>query len=204
MEKEKKSSAERATVPDEAEQIKIPVKFNKQIKQIPLEEAIALCQKGMKFDLISEELSRLKNLAATENLSTSDYLTMLENNKQQARRESLMQKCGGDSSLADYILKLEGVSAEDSLGNFEEVKKYFPEIKSKSELPEAVTAASELKGSSLLDELLRYRLKNQRNIDKLNKNKQDADFASIGSQRETGAADYDPAKLQFIKGLWNK
>ncbi len=204
MEKEKKSSADGATEPHEAEQIKIPVKFNKQIIKLSLEEAANLCQKGMKFDLISKELVRLKELATAEKLNISDFLSMLENKKLQTRRETLIEKCGGDTALADYILELEGASPTESNADFEEVKKYFPEFKNVSDLPEAVKEAAELKGSRLLDELLRYRLKKQRSIDAAKNKQYDADFASIGSQREALSVDYDPAKLQFLKGLWNR
>jgi len=204
MEKEKKSFAETATIPNSAEEIKIPVKFNKQIIKLSLEDAAVLCQKGMKFDLISEELARLKELAAAENLNISDFLSMLENKKRQTRREMLVEKCGGDDALADYILELEGVPTADRNTDFEEVKRYFPEIKSISDLPEAVKVAAELKGSGLLNELLRYRLKKQRSIEAVKSKQSDADFASIGSQREALSVDYDPAKLQFLKGLWNR
>ena len=41
----------------------IEVKFNKEIKKLTLDEATTLAQKGMKLDLISEELDILRALS---------------------------------------------------------------------------------------------------------------------------------------------
>ena len=55
------------TTPLETPEITVPIKFNKEIKEIPLSEASALAQKGMKFDLISEEYKTLKKLSQKNN-----------------------------------------------------------------------------------------------------------------------------------------
>ena len=57
------------TLPNE--EMLIPVKFNKEIKNIPLQRATELAQKGMKFEMIEENYETLKSLALAENKSVS-------------------------------------------------------------------------------------------------------------------------------------
>ena len=75
-----------------SEETYIPVKFNKEVKNIPISEAAELVQKGMKFDLISEEYKRLKNLAAKEEKAVSDYITLLETKENEKRYQNLLEE----------------------------------------------------------------------------------------------------------------
>ena len=50
----------------------------------------------------------------------------------------------------------------------------------------------------------RYRHKKQMEISVFKDNEKLANNSSIGSQREHISADFDPAKLEFINGIWGK
>ena len=61
--------------------ITIPVKFNKQIKNLTPEEATVLAQKGLKFDSIAEDYARLKELASQSGKSVPEFLQHLKEEK---------------------------------------------------------------------------------------------------------------------------
>ena len=84
-----------------SEETFIPVKFNKEVKNIPLSEATDFVQKGMKFDLISEDYKRLKNLAASGGRTVCDYITLLESQENSKRFEKLLEECGGNETAAN-------------------------------------------------------------------------------------------------------
>ena len=70
-EAESKVAAEKETIPNEAEKIFVPVKFNKEIRNLELGEAAALAQKGLKFDAIAKDYESLKRIAAQNGNSIS-------------------------------------------------------------------------------------------------------------------------------------
>ena len=192
-------NAEAATMPPTEGATKIPVKFNKETRLLDMSEAAALAQKGMKYDLISADLERMKQLAASEGHSVGDYLSVLEARRNDARLAELTQKCGGDKDFAEHILTLESNSQASFDGGFSELKTEFPEIEDISALPEEVRQAADTRGSSLLDEYLRYLHRNARQ----EQNLQSAADAAIGSQRQSGAPQ-NPERTEFIKALWGK
>ena len=76
-------------------------------------------------------------------------------------------------------------------------------IDSIEKLPEQVVLNSELKGSNLLDEYLRYLLKTSKLNAQMQSEIQNAESASIGSQ--SGASSVcDSARNEFIKGIWSR
>lgn len=186
------------TLPNE--EMLIPVKFNKEIKNIPLQRATELAQKGMKFEMIEENYEILKSLALAENKSVSEFLQSLKAEKAEIRKSQLIEKCGGDEELALHILELENASVKDN-GRFDEVEKFFPNIKTADMLPTEVLERSRLNNTKLLDEYLRYLL-----IEKLKRKRADAqtfkaDQSSLGSlQNKNGAVDIEA--VEFLKGLW--
>ena len=67
------------TTPHNAEkEIIIPIKFNKEVKELTLSQAAELAQKGMKFDLISEDYERLKKISRISGKSVPEFLNQLE------------------------------------------------------------------------------------------------------------------------------
>ncbi|MBR4973313.1 MAG: hypothetical protein IKY45_02480, partial [Clostridia bacterium] len=74
-----------ATIPQDNE-ITVPVKFNKQVKNLTLGEASLLAQKGMKFDLIRDDFETLKKLAAKSNKSVPEYLQALKQREEERKK----------------------------------------------------------------------------------------------------------------------
>ena len=143
-------TADKENPSESAQEITVPVKFNKEIKNLKLEEAGVLAQKGLKFDSIAKEYGKLKELAARDGKSVPEYLEALAKEKAETRKKELTEQCGGNEELAAYVLRLEKPS-DTELG-FEELQKEFPSFRSVGDLPEEVVERAKLKGRLLLDE----------------------------------------------------
>jgi len=189
-----------ATIPENTAEITIPVKYNKEIRQLDVETASALAQKGMKYDVISEDYNTLKALAAEESKSVPQFLADLKNSRIEIRKNYLTEKCGGDSQLAEHILNLEKNSVKTD-GGFSELNSLFPEIKTEDDLPQEVVDNSQLKGTLLLDEYLRYRLSNERRQKAAEMHRKRTENQSLGSQINRKGAE-SPETEEFLKGLW--
>ncbi len=185
--------------PSETEEILIPIKFNKEIRKLTLDEAGALAQKGLKFEAIADDYEHLKQLALKDGKSVSAFLQALRQAQSDNRKKELAEQCGGNEEIAEYVIKLEGGEQNDP--GFEELQASFPEIRSLRDLPEEVVENARLTGRLLLDEYLRYRLHNQRSVDRAAVVQKAADQSSIGSLKDrTGGS--NPETEEFIKGLW--
>lgn len=196
--------AEKAEVTDTTPQASqqdsfIPVKFNKEIRNLSFEEAGVLAQKGLKYEAIEKDYSALKELAGKENKSVPELIADLTRQYNETKKASLTEKCGGDAALAEHIMCLEnGVSPDNG---FAELKEAFPKIDSLDSLPESVVKNSELRGTLLLDEYLRYLFAEEKSAKaqaELQKNIQKASTGSLANQ--TGAS--SPETEEFLKGLW--
>ena len=177
----------------------IPIKFNKEIRNITLDEAATLAQKGLKFDIIAEDYNTLKALATQNQKSVSEFLLTLQKNQQETRKKELAEQCGGNCEMAEYVLKLEEPK-QDHLG-FAELQSAFPNISSIEDLPEEVVERATLNGRLLLDEYLRYQLANKQMSENVAAAQKQAEEASIGSQRDRRGG-LNPETEEFIKGLW--
>lgn len=182
-------------------EITIPVKFNGEMKNLTVDEASLLAQKGMKFDSIKNDFEQIKKLARTHGKSIPEFIQAMKQNETELRRKELLQKCSGDTELVDKITALEEKESEISFDSFNEVKEFFPKIQNVEALPEQVVENARLKGTLLLDEYLRYLLAQKRRQEKSIKSQAEAEKLSIGSQFNQNA----PVSLEseeFIKGLW--
>ena len=186
------------------EQLMLSVMLDGKECRLNAEEAAALAQKGFDYEAIKDDYERIKELALSDGHSVGEFLSLIETQRLNKRRAELLDKCAGNAELADYILLLEAKKKKITDYGLKEVKEYFPSISSIEELPQEVVERSRLRGSSLLDELLRYRHKKSEAQKGLKRAESSASASSVGSQREYIVGDYDPAKLQFIKGIWGK
>ena len=184
-----------------ADEVTVPVKFNKVTKNITLDEAARLAQKGMKFDMIRENYERIVDLASKRDLSVSDFIDAIECEDLNSRKAKLLEMCSGNEELADHILELEKNNGKEKC-DFDELHNFFPEIKSFEQLPDQVSEAVKLKGTKPLDEYLRFRLREKRARLENEKNRRDAEFSGIGPQRRNSAGQ-DPANAEFLRGIWN-
>ena len=186
-----------------SKEILIPVKFNKETKNIPLSEASELLQKGMKFDLISEDFKKLKELALKENMSLGEYVSHLEQKKSDSDYQKLLEECAGNEKIAKRIQGLEkGEKAKEI--DLSEITEYFPKIKGEEDLPESVRETISLKGENPLNVYLRYLLKEKQKLKRLEKQQSDAENSGIGSQSKNEASGFDAAANQFLKGIWSR
>lgn len=187
------------TTPKSDEPIKIPIKFNKETRNLTLEEATTLAQKGLKFESIEKEYNLLKQLALRENKSIPLYIAELDRRYNEEKKQSLTEKCGGNEEIAEHILSLEN---EKKAGDgFDELTSAFPEIKSKENLPREVLDNAELKGTLLLDEYLRYLLSQKRNAQTVARKQREGEKSSTGSlinRRDSQTSETE----EFLKGLW--
>lgn len=197
-EKEETSAAEETT-PSAGKEVFVPVKFNKEIKNLGLEDAARLAQMGLKFEAIADDYEALKNIAAKGGHSVSEYIAELSRQNDENRRQELTEECGGNEKMADYVMQLEK-SGEES-DDFAELTAEFPKIKSISDLPDSVVQKSELRGTKLLDEYLRYRLTEEREAASAALKQKNAENLSLGSLTDRKGG-INPETAEFLKGLW--
>lgn len=190
------------TIPENADsKILIPVKFNKQTHDLTAEQAASLAQKGMKYDIISEDYSRMKSLAGKSGCDVASFLNALEERQESDRKRELLEQCAGNEELTEHILKLENSSNKSFADSFAEISQQIPEIDDISKLPDEVIENARKNSTALLDEYLRYRLRLEREkMDAIDIQK-NAQQASVGSQRKATAAE-NPVTGEFIKALW--
>lgn len=186
-----------AEVPDDNKTIS--VKFNKEVKEISLEEAKELAQKGMKFDAVSEMLERLKNLSISEGKSVLEYIAHLEKKAMLKRAEGLIEGCSDKDELLELITNL-SLDKKPNLLGFEELQSAYPEIDDVSKVPEEVLENANLYGRNVFDQYLRYLFEKNKREEKIKKTL--ADNKSIGSQSKKDDGSFDPVGSRFLKGLW--
>lgn len=186
---------------EQAEEILIPIKFNKEEKMLSIAEAAELAQKGMKFDTLSDTLNELKAMSKERGKSITQFIKDLKVGFAQKRLEELSEKCGGNTEMAEHILKLESEKTADNLLGFDELNRNFPDIKSPEQLPEKVLSAAQLKGTLLLDEYLRYLLAERQRADEAVKQEKQNKLLSTGSQLNKKGR-INPVTAEFLKGLW--
>lgn len=199
---ETKVEENRATTPESTTHLpNVTLKFNKEILEVPYDEAVTLAQKGLKFDKISPELERIKNLAGKKGMSIGDFLSEIENSETAARREQLLESSGGNEELTEHILKLEEQSKikNDSL---ESLKREFPQIKSSEDLPDEVLEQLDLVGGNMLSAYLLY-LHRQNLLSEESRLRQAQNRATALGSQQKNAPENTSSNEEFIKGIWS-
>lgn len=192
-------SAAEATTPEK--EITIPVKFNKETKNLTLDEAIMLSQKGMKFDSLSRDIDRLKELARMSDKSVSEYLSELEQARTDKYREELVRQCGGNTEIAERLITLEKKDSPAIKGE-EELEEFFPGMKA-SEVPEEVAELCRMKNTNLVNELLRYNAKKELSLSRQKQKQSENERADTGSLKTSKSPD-NPESAEFIRGIWSR
>ena len=207
MEENLSETQAQATIPEAPqthEDFNLSVRFNKEDVNLDYDSAVRLTQKGMKFELIEDDYIKVRELAKKEGKTLSQYVKTLEENHIADRKNRLLDLCGGNVALCDKIIELEDAKQTENGADLSEIRENFPEIDSIEKLPEQVKENCELKGTNLLDEYLRYLLKQSKLKAQTQLDMQNATNSSVGSQN-TGAASFcDCAGDEFIKGIWSR
>lgn len=199
MEKQKNIKSKEGLENTSSDEKTISVKFNKEVKEISLEEAKELAQKGLKYDAVSEIFERLKTLSADEGKSVLEYVAGLEKKATLKRAQGLIDSCSDKDELLELILNWGNDKKQKVLG-FDELKTAYPEMDDISKVPEEVLQNAKLHGRNLFDEYLRYLFETKKREEKINKSLYDN--KSIGSQAKKDNGSFDPISSRFLKGLW--
>ncbi len=190
------------TIPEASnEDIKIPIKFNKENKELSIKEAKELAQKGLKYDMITSDFARLRAMAEKNKKSVSEFLSFVDESLKAQRRNEILSKCGGNEEMADKFISMEEQisGGNEQLG---ELKEYFPEIENISQLPEEVKTAAAEKGSRLLDEYLRHLYLLQKKEKEKQEIKKEINNHTLGSLKTEDDKSLDPVRNMFLKGIW--
>lgn len=177
----------------------ISVKFNKEVKEISLEDAAILAQKGLKFDAVTPMLERIKALSSYEGKSASEYIAELEKKAMLKRAEGLVEGCANKEDLLEAIAKL-GNEKKPTVAGFDELQAAYPEMDDISKVPDEVIENAYLHGRNLFDQYLRYCFAKKQREEAFKKNL--ADKQSVGSQSKKDDGTFDPISARFLKGLW--
>ena len=178
--------------------VTVPVKFNKEIRNLTAEEAGTLAQKGLKFELIENDFLKLKTLAGNRKMSVPEYISELEKEQAQKRKEQILSEYKESEALAERIAELE--SGKENDDGLSELREYFPTVKELSDLPRAVVESASLKGENLLNAYLKYRIVKKRQADEERLFERGARDASVGSLKSAGESTEDA----FLRALWGK
>lgn len=194
---------EAPTTAENSADVVIPVKYNKEVMNLSIERAGELAQKGMKFEALTNEWELLKQLATDSGKTVMQFLNSVKAEKQNSTVNSLIEKCGDDTFLANEVLRVFEQNGGKENADFSELQESFPEIKSIDDLPESVLENAKLCGRPLLDEYLRYRLGQEKAVKENLLSQQRGKATTAGSQLNKSRGD-NPEAAEFLKGLWRK
>ena len=187
---------EDTTPPSDQNSAFVEVKFNKEIKKLTLDEAATLAQKGMKFDMISSDFTRLKGLAETQGMTVGGYIDSLSEQLLEKRKAALSEKCSGDEELVEKLLKLENNEISDPYSKlFDEFPTLTPDL-----VPDEVKTAAQLKGTGLLFEYLLYEHRQRVAAAEELSRREAAEDSSLGSL--SFGSSRSTVDAEFLKGIW--
>ncbi len=185
--------------------VTIPVQFNHEIREVPLEEAQPYIQKGMKLDALAPTLDKLRLIAAANGRTLEETAEDIYGAFERQHREAILQQVGGNEAAADALMEKKrgewqaGFEAakstaakaeEDSrqalaerlASEFAEVAKDFPEMQQFADVPQEVVNDAVKNKRNLYDAFLRYRQRESVKATQNQQAQQRAAAASTGSQ----------------------
>ena len=204
----------------------LPVKFNKQIKHLSTQDAIAYAQKGMNYDRLQPVLDSLKYVAAAEGKTLVEFAEAIRKQHEDNCYSALVDRCDGNEDLAKELFEVEKgkhktafesliaaeKQAEDEsdeaivrrlADELTEARTECPEITEYSKLPASVRREVEEKSVPILDAYLRYQNREQRKAKAAQAEQAAAAKSSVGAQSSTGKDQgSDPVISALMKGIW--
>lgn len=202
------------------------VRFNHRDRTLTHEEAVTYAQKGLKYDSIAPMLQDLSYLAAINGKTAAELVKEYIHAGEMMYRHDLEDKYGEDTEVINLMMehyraqnkaKYEKTendrrNAEEAVeekarmaleerlaGDFAELQKDFPEIKSFAELPKEVKQEA-VDGRDLITAYLLYQHREEKKAAAAKQTEAAAIKASAGKMG--GADDYDdPLIAAFLKGL---
>lgn len=207
-----------------AQPITIPVKFNKQHKELTIDEAAVYAQKGMKWDDFTPTHEKMKFLAAAANMSVEQLTDALIERQDKTLKEQLLEECGGNEDIANRLYEVEKAKQQkafDALkeqeskiqlteqeqlnkrlaNDFLELQAEIPEMATIDKVPKKVLEMAVDKDISILDAYLRYQHAEGKKTQTVKAKAETATQNSTGSMK---AAPNSPSPEidAMMKGLW--
>ncbi len=203
----------------------VPVKYNKQYRELTPEEAGIYAQKGMKYDALEPDLAKLKQLAALSGRSLSQVIDGIYRANQELEKQDCMRLAGGNPQAAAELLEarnLKGGRAYEALleaerkaseteraatgsrlaDEFIQLQRECPEIGSLDDLPDSVLEAAARKETPLMLEYLLYRRREENSLRRAKEDGAAARTAAAGSLRDLSGDSQSPAFSAMLDGLW--
>lgn len=204
----------------------IEVKYNKKMYNLSHEEAVSFAQKGMKYDSISADFQRLKDHAARNGKSISEFVAGLEEAEINVIRQQCKETAQGneeyeqllfDKALKDRDIKLQeyndGIASKEKAEqeSFEKsiadgvvaINKLNPDIKEVSQIPESVIRTAQEEGISIREAYLLNEFNNRNDVALAEKAEAAAKERSSGSLKDNGSEEMNSTDKEFLKGLWS-
>ena len=221
------ADTEQDVPPGDGQPIVIPVRYNHESRELTLEEAQALAQKGLKFDELSPTLDKIRYLAAANQKSVQEMVDALVDGQDKQLYQSILEECGGNEALAKRLYEAEkdkwsaryaNVREEEAkapekdkaglterLANeFVELKADFPDVAEFKQVPQPVVDMAVNKGISLTDAYLRYQHANARKASAAKAAQEAASKASPGPQAAGAGETTNPTIDAMLAGVWNR
>ena len=168
---------------DVQQPITIPIQFNHESRELSLEEAQSLAQKGLKFEELSPTLEKIRFLAAANGKSMQEMVDALAESQDKQLYQSILAECDGNEALANRL------------------QQEFPELAEFSAVPKSVLDAA-VKGKNLTDAYLRYQRAESKKVSAAKATQEQAAKASAGSQAEGAGETTNPTIDAMLAGVW--
>ena len=183
------------------------------------DEAKNYAEIGMRYEEVREKLERFATL---KGVSVDEFIGGLEKAEEDAHRESLMEKFGGDEDTVEQMMELYHIKKQQTLDNasknkqaaaeaeeqsvnarvaneFVQMKGDFPELTEFAALPKEVREAA-YKGEALAFAYLKFKHKEAQKIASAAEAEKNAAEKSTGSVSEGGSVNDDGQR--YLNALW--
>lgn len=203
----------------------VPVKYNKQYRELTPEEASVYAQKGMRYEALEPQLAKVRFMAARSGQPLEAVIERMYEASENAVRQEMLNKVGGDEKLADELMdswRLQNRKAYDDMvaaeareaeneaednnkrlaAEFVELRREFPELDKIEDVPRTVLQAAVRSGRDLLSEYLIYTHKESRRVAQAEAQRAAAAKASTGSQAGGNPPEETPEISALLAGIW--
>ena len=172
-----------SNVAAEAEPAGLSVKFNKQTHTLSHEQAVQYAQMGMKYESVEPLLATLKETAAREGKTFTEWVSGMAERPTPTPTDSLSQR----------------LAEED-----EALKAIVPQVGEFAQLPESVIRVAGEQGISLLDAYLRYEHGENVRIAAEREAAEAAAAQSAGTMASGGGQTASPVETALLQGIWGR
>lgn len=221
------ADTEQDVQPGDGQPIVIPVRYNHESRELTLDEAQALAQKGLKFDELSPTLDKIRYLAAANQKSVQEMVDALVEGQDKQLYNAILEECGGNEALAKRLYEAEkdkwntryANSREEEArapekdkedltsrlaGEFLELKAEFPDVAEFKQVPQPVVDMAVNKGITLTDAYLRYQHSESKKALAAKAAQEAAAKASPGPQAAGAGETTNPTIDAMLAGVWNR